>query len=112
VGTSVRCLRGALLVAALGTVLFAQEPPPAAACTKETQGKLWPAEANSDHQVARRLIQAGELYMCSATTRTRRWELVGIHIRAIEAASSRKKAQPASNDRASIFAFHAWLARQ
>jgi hypothetical protein len=111
VGTLVRCLRGALLVVALGSVLFAQEPAQDT-CTKETQGKLWPAEANSDRQAARRLIQAGELYMCSATTRTRRWQLVGIHIRALEAAGSKKKDGPASNDRAAIFAFHAWLARR
>jgi hypothetical protein len=76
------------------------------------QGKLWPAEANSDRQVARRLIQSGELYMCSATTRTRRWQLVGIHIHTLEAASARKKDAPASNDRATFFAFHAWLSRR
>jgi len=100
-----------LLVAALGSVLFAQEPPQDT-CTKETQGKLWPSEANSDRQIARRLIQSGELYMCAATTRTRRWQLVGIHIRTLEAAvASRKKDAPASNDRASFFAFHAWLSR-
>jgi hypothetical protein len=96
---------------ALGSVLLAQEPPQDT-CTKETQGKLWPSEANSDRQVARRLIQSGELYMCSATMRTRRWQLVGIHIRTLEAAGSRKKDAPASNDRAAFFAFHAWLARR
>ena len=111
-GTLVSCLRGAFLVAALGSVLFAQEPPPSDTCTKETQGKLWPVEANSDRQVARRLIQSGELYMCSATTRTRRWQLVGIHIRALEAAASRRKDAPASSDRAAVFAFHAWLSRR
>ena len=110
-GTLVRCLRGALLVVALGSILFAQEPQ-RETCTKETQGTLWPAEANKDRLAARRLIQAGELYMCSATTRTRRWQLVGIHIRDIEAAAARKKDAPAGNDRASIFAFHAWLTRR
>lgn len=95
--TSVCCVSRAILVAALGTVLFAQEPA-RETCTKETQGTLWPAEANTDRQVRRQLIQSGELYMCRAKTWTHKWELVAVHISALEAAGSRKKAPPPSSD--------------
>jgi hypothetical protein len=99
-----------VLVAALGTVLFAQEPP-GETCTKQTQGTLWPAEANADHQVARRLIQAGELYMCRAKMWTHKWELVAVNIGALEAAGSRKKGA-ASNDPASDTSARPRLARR
>jgi hypothetical protein len=98
VRTSVCCVRWAVLVAALGTVLFAQEPPPGDACTTTTQGTLWPSEANADRQVARRLIQSGELYMCRAKARLHKWELLGVHISALEAAGARKKAPPPPNN--------------
>lgn len=91
--------------------MFAQEPP-GAACTKETQGTLWPAEANTDRKVARRLIQAGELYMCRVRPRNHRWELVAVHISALEAAGSRKKVPPASKDPPSVAALRARLFRR
>jgi hypothetical protein len=34
-------------------------------CKKELQGHFWPEEANSDHELARKLYQSGELQMCS-----------------------------------------------
>lgn len=92
------CVRGAVLAAVLGSAIFAQEPPPGPACTKETQGRLWPLEANADRQIARRLIQAGELYVCRAGARTFRWELLAVNINALEAAHPRKKAAPASEE--------------
>ena len=109
-GTSVCCLRRAILVAALGIATFAQEPP-GTACTEETQGTLWPAEANADRTVARHLIQAGELYMCTLRARGHRWELLGVNIKALESAGSRKKAAPASDATASGAALRARLYR-
>ncbi len=95
------CLRGAVLAAALGTVLLAQEPPPQASCTKGTRGTFWPLEANADRKVARQLIQAGELYMCTARAWNHRWELLAVNIASLEAGGSRKKAPPDRDDPAS-----------
>ena len=56
-------------------------------CTKEIQGHFWPDAANSDHEVARRLYQSGELQMCSLTpskyytTWKYKWLFVSVNVR-------------------------------
>ena len=84
-----------MLAVVLGSAIFAQEPPPDPACTRETQGSLWPAAANADRQIARRLIQSGELYTCRADKWGYRWGLLAVNINSLEAAHPRKKAPQA-----------------
>jgi len=74
---------------------MAAQEPPGSACTKATHGTLWPVEANTDRPLAHRLIQAGELYMCRVGNRRSRWELLGVHINALQS-RTRKKELPVS----------------
>jgi len=89
VSTSKCCLKAALLAAAIVTALVAQDPPPAS-CTEQTLGTLWPAEAKTDHNMARQLIQTGELYMCQMGPKRTMWKLLSVNIRTLEARSRKK----------------------
>lgn len=107
-----------LPASALSTLLcsaglcFAAEPqdtPEPPACTKEIQGRFWPAEANSNHELARKLYQSGELRMCSLVQSKYtiywkfKWQQVSVNARDLAKGVRRQdsrdpaKVQPAEN---------------
>jgi hypothetical protein len=56
------CLLGTLLIVPLAYGAPGDRPP-RSACSKKTQGQLWPEQANADRDVAAALMHSGEVYM-------------------------------------------------
>ena len=42
-------------------------------CSRQTAGRFWPEEANSDTSLARALSRRGKLEICTRTTWSYRW---------------------------------------
>ena len=47
--------------------------PPRPPCSKQAAGQFWPAEANSDSNLARKLSREGTLEICTRTAWSYRW---------------------------------------
>ncbi|HXN45244.1 MAG TPA: hypothetical protein VN893_01295 [Bryobacteraceae bacterium] len=86
-----RVILGCLLAAALA---FAEHPP-RSACSKQTHGRLWPEEANTDRGVALQLMRSGEVYLCSYGRLHYHWEPLSTDWKTLEAAHPRPKPEAA-----------------
>jgi hypothetical protein len=62
-----------------GTACVADEArrPP---CNAPNRGRLWPEQANSDREFARRAERCGELLMCTPGVWKSRWEQLTVHV--------------------------------
>ncbi|HVX66522.1 MAG TPA: hypothetical protein VHA11_07965 [Bryobacteraceae bacterium] len=76
------------------------EKPPRSTCNRETQGRYWPEEANTDRKLAARLMRTGELQMCSRGFFRYNWEPLTINYHSVlakkQAAGAAPDAQRAS----------------
>lgn len=69
--------------------------PPRPACSKRTDGRLWPEEANADRSVALRLMRSGEVYVCSYGRLWYRWEPLSVDVKTLEGARLHPKTEAA-----------------
>ncbi len=72
-------MRGSALLVLLAIPCFAGEmgrPP----CNARNRGQLWPQEANSDRNAARRAEHAGQLEMCTPGVWKYHWQPLTVHI--------------------------------
>src|SRR5262245_7739908 len=71
-----RCVAVIFLLSAICAAEQAQKP----ACNKANQGKLWPAEANVNTELARQSYQEGALEMCTLSVWKYRWERLSVNV--------------------------------
>lgn len=51
------------------------------ACNVRNHGQFWPDEANRNAEAARRLLQQGDLEMCSLEVWKYKWEHMSVNVR-------------------------------
>src|SRR3569833_2795407 len=60
--------------------------PDRPACTSENTGELYPLAANKDHDLAQKLVQCGQLQICSRTSTWRyRWRSLSVTLQQLRA---------------------------
>jgi hypothetical protein len=75
--------------------------PPRSACTRETQGRFWPEQANTDRKLARELTRSGELQICSRGFFRYNWEPLTVNYQTLLHKKQAREAAPAGQQTAS-----------
>lgn len=88
-----RLLKAWLAVATPLVCLAADDPRPA--CSSQTQGQMWPAAANHDPKLMKRLIQCGELFICVHGAWRYHWESPSVRLDQLLHHGKSKSAEPA-----------------
>lgn len=65
----------------------AAKPP----CTPALNGQLWPAQANSDKALARKLFQTGDLELCSVNVWRYRWQHMSVSYKSLQTSKPNSK---------------------
>jgi hypothetical protein len=88
----------AALLPAASLAATAGQPAAKPRCSARIQGQFWPEEANHDRDLMRKMVQSGDLEVCSLQVWKYRWKPVSINVAREMQKRERKAGDDAAGD--------------